>query len=290
LPQWNCACVNCAAARRGKIRPQTQSGLAISVDENRWLLVNASPDLRSQIESCPDLHPETNGPLRNSPIREVILTNADFDHVLGLFQLRERNEPLPVHCTPAVRDTLQRSLRIDSLLAGFCGIEWRDLPSVTMKPLNTNGSKNGIAYRAIELPAQPPRYAALPVSNEGQSVALEFLDQQNGKRLLVAPDVAAITPELESALQKADAVLFDGTFWSDDELRRIDPTTRKASEMGHLPIRQGSLEALRNLPARHRIYLHINNTNPIFQPGSPERLEVEQAGIVIGEDGLEFEL
>lgn len=208
----------------------------------------------------------------------MFLTNADLDHVLGLFLVREHKEKLRVHCTPSVRETLNEALRLEALLESFCGIEWCGL----------EGSAE-ISFRAIPLPAEPPRYARTAAAN-GQSVALEFVDQQTGGRLLVAPDVATITPELQAALKTADAIFFDGTFWSENEMRAIDSTARTASEMGHLPVEDGSLKVLRDLSARHRIYTHINNTNPILMPGSPERAEVESAGIAIGEDGMEFEL
>lgn len=297
LPQWNCACANCDGARQGLIPARTQSSVAVSAAGERWFLVNASPDLRAQIESFPALHPGR-GVVRASAIRDVLLTNADFDHVLGLFMLREPGGGrLRVHCTAAVRDTLRTALRLDALLAGFCGIEWRELPG-THSPLRTAlEAETGLTCRAIPLPGDPPRYAdgtTVTVGGGGQSVALEFVDRASGKRLLVAPDVAAITPDLRSAMAAADAVLFDGTFWSEDELRRVDPAARPASDMGHLPISRGngggSLEALRDLRARPRVYVHVNNTNPIFSPGSPERTEVEGAGVLVGEDGMEFTL
>ncbi len=247
------------------------------------MLINASPDLRAQIESFPALQPG-GASARHSPIRDVLLTNADYDHVLGLFLLREHGEPLRIHCTASVRETLCGALRLDTLLSAYCGVDWQELPEVGT-PLT-----GGLTYRAISLPGQPPRYATTPFPDHGQSVALEFIDGQSGARVLVAPDVAAITPGLQSAMETADAVLFDGTFWSGDELRRMDPAARTASDMGHLPIEHGSLGPLRELPSRHRIYTHINNTNPILAPGSPERVAVETAGITVGEDGMDFEL
>jgi pyrroloquinoline quinone biosynthesis protein B len=243
--------------------------------------------LRAQIESFPALQPAQTG-ARNSPIRDVLLTNADLDHVLGLFLLREHTEKLRVHCTNAVRDTLQAALRMDALLDGFCGVEWCELPE-TPSPFPANDKMSGVTYRAIPLPAQPPRYAKTAPAS-GQSVALEFIDGPRGRRALIAPDVSTVTPELQSALEAADAVIFDGTFWSENELRGVDSTARTASEMGHLPVAGGSLNILRGLRARHRIYTHINNTNPILAPGSPERAEVENAGIAIGEDGMDLEL
>jgi pyrroloquinoline quinone biosynthesis protein B len=286
LPQWNCSCANCTAARQGKIPARTQSSIAISTDGAHWVLINASPDLRMQIDSFPALHPGGNF-ARNSPVCDVLLTNADLDHVLGLFLLRERSEKLVVHCTAAVRETLCGALHLDTLLGPYCGIEWRELPAM-LTPLHIQGVPGDLAYRAIPLPGDAPRYAHGTISRGGQSVALEFVDEKRSVRLLVAPDVAEITPELQSALETADVVFFDGTFWSGDELRRMDPSARTASEMGHLPISGGSLDVLRGISARHRIYTHINNTNPIFSPGTPERAGVEAAGITVGEDGMEF--
>ena len=159
----------------------------------------------AQIESFPALQPHAPGQ-RHSPIRDVFLTNADLDHVLGLFLLREHTEKLRVHCTPAVRETLNEALRMETLLKAFCGIEWRELRS------GLNEETSGLSYRAIPLPAQPPRYARKTVAVD-QSVALEFIDPRSGTRLLVAPDVAEITPALQKVLQTADTICirFHGT-------------------------------------------------------------------------------
>ena len=281
LPQWNCACANCTAARRGTIPARTQSSVAIQVDGGRWLLINASPDLRAQANAFNALHPDPAQARSTTPISDVLLTNADLDHVLGLFLLREGRQTLRVHCTAAVRQTLGRGLRMDDVLAGYCGVEWRSFPMEIC---------SGVNVRAIPLPGAPPRYAPLGDPSEGQSVALEFTDERRGARAVVAPDVAAVTPELLSALETADLVLFDGTFWSEDELRRVDPAARTASQMGHLPISDGSLEILRNLRAPTRVYLHINNTNPILAPDSPEHAAMRAAGVLVGEDGMDFAL
>ncbi len=284
LPQWNCACSNCLAARRGIFPSRTQSSVAISVEGGPWFLVNASPDLRAQLEMFPGLQPSETQ-VRATLLSDVLLTNADLDHVLGLFLLREHRQKLRVHCTAAVRDTLSGALQMGAVLNEYCGVEWRDLPESPALLGSTN-----LTYRAIPLPGGPPRYAKGGYLSDRQSVALEFVDERRGARLVVAPDVAAITPELSQALDAADAVIFDGTFWSEDELRRVDPVARTASEMGHLPVSRGSLDALRKLRAQTRVYIHINNTNPMLAPDSAERAEVAAAGIIVGEDGMEFEL
>jgi pyrroloquinoline quinone biosynthesis protein B len=227
--------------------------------------------------------------MRGSPIVGVLLTNADLDHVLGLLLLRE-GDTLSVHATPAMRESLLHGLNFQALLEVFCGIEWLE-PSRNLKPLFIRtGEPSGLLHRAIPLPGDPPRFAGNAPDREGHGVAYQIVDERTGGKLLVAPDVGSITDDLLAALEEADAILFDGTFWSEDELRQIRDSSRTASEMGHLPIGTGSIECLRRLPARHKIYTHINNTNPIFRLDTPERVAVEAAGLTVGHDGLELEL
>ncbi|HEV2208427.1 MAG TPA: MBL fold metallo-hydrolase [Verrucomicrobiae bacterium] len=287
MPQWNCACPNCQAARAGRIRPRTQSCVAIGDGQGGWFLVNASPDLRSQIEANPYLRPRASG-ARNSPIASVLLTNADLDHVLGLFLLRE-GAPLHIYATQAVFSVLETTLGLTRVLNSMCGTVCHEPPMDKLKPLLSSGNKGaGLSYRAIELPGQPPRFA--PGSSGPHSVAYEFRDEQTGGKLLVAPDVAGLNEPFSKALAQADAVLFDGTFWAGDELSAIKPGAPSAEEIGHMTIQKESLPLLAGLRARQRIYIHINNTNPVLALGSAERRQVEAAGVVVGYDGLEFEL
>jgi len=287
LPQWNCACRNCSDARTGKIPSSTQSSVAVSADGGHWFLINASPDLPRQIESTPALQPRA-GEARHSPIQGVLLTNADLDHVLGLFLMREGGH-LQINAPAGVREALIRGLNFASIAEAFGCVDWRTPPEDESLPLLlSSGEKSGLSHRAITLSDEPPLYAKSAAGS--QSVAYEIEDASTGGRLLIAPDVASVSPSLLQALTKADAVLFDGTFWSSDELIQIKSSARTSEQMGHLPISGGSLEILRNLSARRRVYLHINNTNPIWRPDSPERQQVEQAGIMVGYDGLEFSL
>jgi pyrroloquinoline quinone biosynthesis protein B len=268
LPQWNCTCANCIAARSGKIAPQTQSSIAISGDAEsfqRWFLINASPDLTWQIESTPQLKPRRDSP-RNTPIAGVLLTNADIDHALGLLLLRQQETPLIVYAAEEMRKALAW---IDRVLSRFCRIEWRKI-SADFQSLS-----GGLAFRAIELPG---------------SVAFQFRDDTSGATALFAPNVGELTEELRNAVYASGVVLFDGTFWTDGELGVVRPGARTAREMNHLPISDGSLDLLRQSPARRKIYTHINNTNPILMPGTPERAQVELAGIEIARDGLEITL
>jgi pyrroloquinoline quinone biosynthesis protein B len=203
---------------------------------------------------------------RNSPIARILLTNADLDHALGVVLMRQQETPLVVHAS----DETQAALRwIDVLLQPFGGLEWRAI-SREFHPLAP-----GIAFRAI------------PLEN---SVAFQFRDEISGASALLAPAVGHITDELRQAVHEASVILFDGTFWNNDELRAVRPGARTAREMNHLPISEGSLDLLRQAPARRKIYTHINNTNPILAPGSPERLAVEQAGVEIAHDGMEISL
>jgi pyrroloquinoline quinone biosynthesis protein B len=253
------------AARAGKISPQTQSSVAVSGDNQTWFLINASPDLAQQIESNSALQPRATPP-RNSPIAGVLLTNGDIDHALGLLLLRQHETPVVVYADKETREALQW---IYLMLNQFCGIRWK-ATRADFEPLG-----GGIAFRAIQLQA---------------SVAFQLRDESSGATALIAPAVGKITGELISAVRSSHVVLFDGTFWSNDELSPIRPGARDSREMNHLPISDGSLEFLRSSTARRKIYTHINNTNPILMPGSRERMQVEQAGIEIACDGLEIEL
>ncbi len=273
----------------GRIPARTQSSVAVGDEDENWFLINASPDLRSQIEACPDLQPRSKS-LRNSPIAGVLLSNADLDHVLGLFSLRE-GERLNIWATSAVRDTLARRLGLDGILDSFCGATWHKPATAKFSPLgDSEGGKGRLLYRAIVLPGAPPPFAKGSSRDGTHSVAYQFMDSRTSERLLVAPDVSAVNAGLREAVRESGAVLFDGTFWSRDELRRVKSTAPPADEMGHVTIKDDSLELLGKIGARQKIYIHINNTNPVLARQSPERAAVESAGIVVGYDGLEFEL
>jgi len=263
--------------------------VALSADGKRWFLLNVSPDLRAQIEAFPLLQPDADS-LRNSPIEGAVLTNADLDHVLGLFLLRD-GAPLRVHAPLEVREALSKSLGVSNVLNAFCGVTWHEPLTQFASLLLRDGAHSGLSYRAISLPGGPPRFAnPRSLGINGHSVAYEIKDDRTGAVLLAAPHVAAITTELRQSLARAKAILFDGTFWRGSELQSVRSGARSAREMGHLPISEGTLDALREAPARQKIYMHINNTNPILAASSEERAQVEKAGIAVGSDGMEFEV
>ncbi len=222
----------------------------------------------------------------------MLLTNADLDHVLGLFSLRE-GDRFTIYAPRGVRAVLENALGLETVLSCFSRPVWREPSFDNFAPLTTPLRTSAtLLFRAIDLPGKPPPFysGAGPDVSGGQSVAYEFQDAATGKRLLVAPDVAEINSALEAALQESDAILFDGTFWSPDELTQVRPGAKRAAEMGHMTIRDGSLELLAQLPARQKVYIHINNTNPVWARDSAERAAVQRAGLRVGHDGLEFEL
>jgi pyrroloquinoline quinone biosynthesis protein B len=291
VPQWNCNCAVCREARAGsgRVEPRTQSCVAISADDRRWFLLNASPDLRGQIEAFPPLHPFSDR-VRISPIEGVLVTNADLDHTLGLLLLRE-GEKLPVHATHQTRRSLTEGLLLGPVLESFCGLDWIEPPH-ELSPLQLrDGSPSGLRYQAIEVGGKPPRFAKdLPTSSGGIVIGFRILDERTGGRLVFLPDVAGLNDALLAQISDCDVLLFDGTFWSETEMSERGVGVATAASMGHVPISgaSGSFALLAGVKAAKKIYIHINNTNPILLQDSTERQRVEAAGWTIGRDGMEF--
>ncbi|SDL87450.1 pyrroloquinoline quinone biosynthesis protein B [Geodermatophilus siccatus] len=284
FPQWNCACPPCRAVREGSrpARPRTQSSVAVSADRRRWSLLNASPDVRAQLESCTDLHPDGAGEV---PLQAVLLTDAELDHTLGLLLLREGGG-LVVHATEATRDTLHDGTALLRTLEAYCPVEWRPVVPGADVPLG-----DGLSYRAFDVPTtKRARFGSGP--REGRVVGYRLTDERSGRALVHLPVLQALTPEVCAQLEDCACLLVDGTCWSDDELIRLGRGGRTAREMGHLPISGpgGSLEQLAPLPVERRIYVHVNNTNPILLEDSPERRAVEEHGLEVAVDGLDLEV
>jgi pyrroloquinoline quinone biosynthesis protein B len=293
VPQWNCDCPVCREARAGsgRVRPRTQSSVAVSADAQRWFLLNASPDLRAQIERTPALQPRASEDgVRNSPIQAVLLTNADLDHCLGLLSLREGRE-LFVHAAPSVQRALDDGLSLADVLNCFCGLEWIEPPAAPTPLPCPDGAPSGLLYESFPLPGAPPRFfgqRAMPPL--GSVIAYRLTDAQTGGRLLYLPQVFALDNALRRLLPECDVLLFDGTFWSETEMQDRAAGCLTASAMGHVPISGpgGSLEALAALNVKAKAYVHINNTNPILFEDSPERAAVSAAGCIVGFDGMEI--
>ncbi|HZV52528.1 MAG TPA: pyrroloquinoline quinone biosynthesis protein PqqB [Candidatus Dormibacteraeota bacterium] len=283
FPQWNCRCPQCRAVRDGSrpCRPRTQSSLAVSADHRRWFLVNASPDLRTQIESFPALHPTG---LRNSPLQAVLLTDAELDHTLGLLLLREA-ESIEVHATGTVHEVLCRGTGLLRALGAYARVEWR--PVVTGREVALG---NGLSYRAFEAPTD--KRARFGLGRKESVVGYRITDERTRRSLVYLPGAQRLTAGMRAQLEGCACLLFDGTCWRDDELIRLGIAGKRSTEMGHLPIsgRDGSLARLAPLPIERKIYVHINNTNPILLDDSPERRIVEEHGFEVAEDGLELEI
>jgi len=288
FPQWNCGCVNCCLARAEPARawPRSQCGAAVSADGRRWFLLNASPDLPAQIQAFPPLLPD--GVRRGTAVEGILLTSADLDCTLGLLLLRE-GERLTVHAPAAVRQAVNVGLRIDRVLACYCGVEWRLPPAEPAPLLDRRSEPTGIRYAAFPVPGQPPRYHT---AGEGGGVGYRLEDEGSGARLVFLPGVAEWTESIQAQVQDCDALLLDGTFWAEDEMQRLDVGSRTASAMGHLPVGgpHGSLMRIAALRIPHRIYVHVNNTNPLLIEDSAERRAVEAVGAMVGWDGLELSL
>jgi pyrroloquinoline quinone biosynthesis protein B len=290
-PQWNCGCANCAAirARHACIEPHTQASAAVSADGRQWFLLNASPDVRAQIEAFPALHPRR---LRDTPIGGVVLTNGDIDACLGLFILRE-DQPLVVYASEPVERGLRQHNALTRTLERRAGqVTWQRLSAGEAVPLTGAHGVSGLMLEAVPVPGTVPLHLkGLERAAPDDNLALVIRDA-DGKTLMYAPGIAGLTPLLDERARAADVLLFDGTFFRDDELTSLDLTTRSARDMAHWPLGGpgGSLRWLRQLPCRRKILTHVNNTNPILRAGSPERKELDAAGVETAYDGLEVAL
>jgi pyrroloquinoline quinone biosynthesis protein B len=281
FPQWTCRCEVCEAARAGvRARPRTQSSLAIRSDDGPWFLVNASPDLRQQLET---LEPRRVGGVRAPPVAGVLLTDAEIDHTAGLLLLRESAGPVRVFGAAGVERALTEGYPVLPMLERYCGVEWR-----TLTPARPPQSLD--ATLAVELfPAggDAPRYL---VGVELGASGLVFSD--GGAVVTYVPGLARWDDAVVARVAASDLVLVDGTFWRDDELPRLGITGRTAQDMGHVALSGpgGTLEVLAGLERPRKVLVHINNTNPILLEDSAERAEVVRAGVEVAYDGLEVDL
>ena len=295
FPQWNCNCEGCRRARSGDpaARPRTQSSIAVSSGDGRWLLLNASPDLRSQINANPALHPKDG--LRSSPLAAAVLTNADIDHVTGLLSLRE----MQAFCVYA-------TTRVHRVLAGNSVFQVLNADLVPRRPMRlgepfrpeaADGTPLGLEVEAFAVPGkvalyleneQVPDFGSVPED----TVALRVCDLRTGAYFFYIPGCASLPDWLADRLRGAPLVLFDGTTWTDDEMQRTGTGTKTATRMGHMSMSgpTGSIAAFDGLGVARKIYIHINNTNPVLLDDTPERRAAEAAGWDIAYDGMELTL
>jgi pyrroloquinoline quinone biosynthesis protein B len=289
FPQWNCWCPSCRVARAEPSRalPRSQSSAAVSADGIRWFLLNASPDVREQLSRLPVSAPAGS---RHVPVEGIVVTDAELDHTLGILLLREGRQ-LQLCATAAVIQVLEEDSRILPVTRAFAEVRVTTLVPGTRVPLcYRNGADSGLRVECFPVPAGPPRFAREEIP--GHTVGIVVTEERSGTACAFVPGCGGLDPSLLKRLAHADLLLFDGTFWTDDELIRLGIGDRTARQMDHLPVSGpgGSLGQLAGLPGRHKIYSHINNTNPMLLEDSPERALVESRGLRVGADGMRFTL
>jgi pyrroloquinoline quinone biosynthesis protein B len=297
FPQINCNCRNCADARQGRpgLNPRTQSSVAVSRDGQAWVLLNASPDLRQQIAAAPQLAPRRQAASRQSPIKAVILTNGDVDHIAGLLSLRE-----------GFAFTLYGSGRVLGTLGAnsiFNVLDTNLVPRVQLESgqtaeLTHAGVSLGLTVESFPVPGKVALYLENPAAGpslgtqEGDTVGLKITEPAKGTAFFYIPGCAGVDETLASRLHGAQLVLFDGTLYSDDEMIAQGLSSKTGKRMGHISMSgaDGAIAAFRGLNVARRVFVHINNSNPVLREDSPERAEVEKAGWEIAFDGMEISL
>jgi pyrroloquinoline quinone biosynthesis protein B len=286
VPQWNCGCRQCVGARAGRIETRTQCSVAVSANRRQWFLINASPDLRWQLLG---FHPSAGR--RQTLIQAVLLTDADLDHTIGLFLLRESDSSLPVCASRTIREALNEGLRLTEVLRPYCGLQWVEACLEFTPLVCRDQTTSGLEYKAVPLGGPGPRYRR--TGGHG-CCRLGYVIRESGtaNSVVIAPAVATLETQLLAEMRQTEAVLFDGTLWSSDDFEKSGVRYRDVEELvqSHLPIQSGSLQTLSALPAKHKVYIHLNNTNPVLCAEGPERKRLDALNVQVGVDGMEFEL
>ena len=295
VPQWNCGCEGCRAARaNGHELQRTQASVAFSADGAHWFLINASPDLRAQLNATPQLHPK-HGALRHTPIEGVILTNGEVDAVAGLLSMRE-SSPFAIYAHPKVLAILKSNSIFDVLNEKFvqrCPIAL----DIAFEPELSDGRPSGLEVLPFTVPGKGAWYLegkAHPGGSDGagDTVGLRITDKASGRYFYFLAACAAVTDDLKAKITGAPLVFFDGTVWRDDEMIKAGLGNKTGQNMGHIAMSgdHGAISALSGLAIDRKIFLHINNSNPALLPSSPERKAAEHAGWQIPADGTEIVL
>ena len=302
FPQWNCGCGNCVAVRASADskaiakasekkfsgKPRTQAQLAVSADGSSWFLAGASPDLASQIENSPDLHPRG---LRDSPIAGVVLGSCDLDHVVGLLLLREL-QPLRVYGAGSVLRVLQEENSMFGMLNRVAPqVVWTAMEQCRPFPLLSATRKDsGLQCEVLYLSGRYPKYVKSDRAGLGRDEATAALFfQSGGRRVAYIPAVGTLSHALLEKIREVDLLLFDGTFWSDDELVRLQGSGETAHEMGHIPV-EDTLRLLKDIQVDRKMFIHLNNTNPLLNELSAEYRIVREAGWEVAEDNWQVDL
>lgn len=283
LPQWNCGCENCNLARRGEIPAQTQSSIAVSPDGQNWAILNASPDIRIQLGNTPVLFPTG---LREMPVQSVLVTNGDIDHVAGLLTLREM-QPFSLFATQSIHDVIAGNPIFDALNTSVV----KRAPILLNEPFELVPNLSATLF---PVPGKVPLYL------EGEHVQTDLVGEQTvgvalstqGKLAYYIPGCAALTPELRAQLEGADLLFFDGTLWQDDEMVRAGLGQKTGKRMGHMSMDgpDGSIAGFADMQIGRKVFVHMNNTNPVLRPDSAENARARAKGWTIGQDGMEIAL
>ena len=299
LPQWNCNGQNSVDARHGlpTVKPRTQASVAVSADGRQWVLLNASPDIRQQINATPELHPDREGPPRNSPIKAVVLTNGDVDAVAGLLCLRE-SQPLTVYGSARVLDVLAENNIFEVLNSDLVKRETMALgQSFAVK--GPSGPV-GLTIETFTVPGKIPLYLEDEEkgtggsfgTEEGDTVGLKVTEDANGKHFFFIPGCSGLDDPLRERLNGAPLLFFDGTLYTNDEMIVQGLMQKTGDRIGHMNMSgpKGTLEQMGPLNIARKIFIHINNSNPVLRDDSPERAAVEGAGWEVSYDGMEVTL
>jgi pyrroloquinoline quinone biosynthesis protein B len=294
FPQWNSNAPACRRARSGDRAavPRTQASVAVSTNGRDWFVLNASPDLRLQIEATPALYPREG--LRSSPIAGVVVPGGDVDAVAGLLHLRERHR-FSVYSPARVLAVIAANPIFD-VLASDC-VQRVELPLDRRVELAGTVGPSGVAVIAFAVPAKVPLYLEKDgkdpgIAEDGDAVGLQVIEDGTGKSFFFIPGCAVVTERLRRRLNGAELVFFDGTLWRDDEMIRLGVGNKTGRRMGHISMSgdDGAIAAFRDLGVKRRIFIHINNSNPVLLDDSPEREAAEAAGWEIAYDGMEVRL
>lgn len=291
FPQWNCNCNNCRGIRLGTIKAlaRTQSSLAIQLENKKWILINASPDIHHQMMSR-KINSFT-GNIRENPFDAIILCDSQLDHTAGLLLLRE-DKSLNIFATENVINDLNSDFPILKVLSHYCDLH-QNIISFENNGLFKIDDDSEIQFRAVSIKSNAPPYSKRRNKTQpGDNIGLLILNLKTGKSLFYAPGLEVITDDLIEMMKNVDCVLVDGTVWENNELIRIGVGKKTAKEMGHMPLSgdEGLLSYLNKMSKPRKILVHINNTNPILDEDSQEHAELVKLGVEVGFDGMEIQL
>lgn len=292
VPQWNCHCENCAGCRAKSepVMPRTQSSIAVSANGKDWVLINASPDIRQQINQSPLLWPNDPQQQRGTAIKSIILTDSQIDHTTGLLTLRE-GLPLPVYCTDVVHEDLTTAFPVFPMLKHWHGGLQRRPIATEHSAAITVPEVPGLRFHPVVLESNAPPYSSYRDKVvPGNNIGLQIVDESTGKYLFYAPGCVQANPLVLEMLSDAECVLFDGTLWLDDEMIQKGFSNRTGTQMGHMPVNgpDGAIALLNKYSIDRKILIHINNTNPVLNEASSAHAYLRENGIEMAYDGMQI--